>query len=209
MNTKNVLFLSLLLLGLLLVPSCSNDEDLGSLNGNTKAVLPVVTKSRVISKSEIPEGVKIFTVKNEAEEKALTNRLSKIKVLFVVDTDNDVAEHNANAQVAKSLERMADPESSSSTGWYVKIKVDLIYHGTKDPIEVISSAEIVGISDHTVKDWTETSSSAYWTDSFTAINYHVKGTVTLAYYIYNSETKKHEEKTKTYPLSISGTEQIL
>ena len=44
-----------------------------------------MTKSRVISKSEIPEGVKIFTVKNEAEEKALTNRLSKIKVLFVVD----------------------------------------------------------------------------------------------------------------------------
>lgn len=209
MNTKNVLFLSPLLLGLLFVSSCSNEEDFGSFNSNTKTVFPTTTNSRVISKSEIPKGAKIFVVKNEAEEKALTNRFSKIKILFVIDTDNDVAEHNTNAQATKSLERMADPESGSGgTEWYVKIKVDLIYYGTHSPITVKSSAELVGESIYSLKSWTETTSSANWTNSYTAIDFYVAGTAVLTYYVYNAEKKTYEEEELSCDKSYSGTKYL-
>lgn len=84
MSTKKVSMSSLLLLGLLSVSSCSDEESAVLLESNMKSVMPTAITSRVISKSEIPEGVKIFVVNNEEEEKALIREMSKARVPVVV-----------------------------------------------------------------------------------------------------------------------------
>ena len=104
---------------------------------------------------------------------------------------------------------MADPESGSGgTEWYVKIKVDLIYYGTHSPITVKSSAELVGESIYSLKSWTETTSSANWTNSYTAIDFYVAGTAVLTYYVYNAEKKKYEEEELSCDKSYSGTKYL-
>jgi hypothetical protein len=206
---KNVFFTSVLLLGLVLVYSCSNEESPDFLEGNMKTILPTTMKSRVISKSEIPDGAKIIEVENEEEKNALISKLTKSRVRFVFQSESRAAENEPSLFALKSLEKIASPESGSvESGWYVVIDVDLIYHGCNDPIDVTSTALIVGKSDHVVKQWKQTSSTAHWTNSFTAIDYYVAGKVTLVCYVYDKKTKKYEEVPETYELSTSGREQI-
>ena len=94
MRTKEILSASLLLLSLVFVYSCSNEESPDFLEGNMKTILPTTMKSRVISKSEIPVGTKIIEVENEEEKNALISKLTKSRVRFVFQTESRAAEKN-------------------------------------------------------------------------------------------------------------------
>ena len=209
MRTKEILSASLLLLSLVFVYSCSNEESPDFLEGNMKTILPTTLDSKVISKSEIPEGSKIVVVDNEEQDKALTKKLENEKVLFVFYAEDYAAEKGKNANLLRSLERMATPENGSvAGGWYVAIKAKLIYYGPLDPITVKSTAYIVGESGYFLKSWTQTASSASWTSSFTAINYYVAGTAVLTCFVYNSQKKEYEERTISRNVSYSGIQYI-
>ena len=209
MKKKNIITVCLALLTMTLVSSCSNDEGGGEfLNHQTKFVEVKNLTSKNVDKSEIPEGAFVFTVKNTQELKELEKSMSKKKIMFVFKSVEEDKEVQSNEFSLKSLERMADPDAGSTSGWYVLVKASLIYYGAKDPITVSSTACIVGKSEYTLKSWTQTYSYANWTNSFTAIDYYVRGKAVLKYYVYNEETKLYDEKLKEATYETSGTEYI-
>ena len=208
MKKKNIITACLAVLAMTLVSSCSNDEGAEFMNHQTKSVEVNNLSSKIVDKSEIPEGAFVFTVKNTQELKELEKSMSKKKIMFVFKSVEEDKEAQSNEFTLKSLERMADPDAGSTSGWYVLVKASLIYYGAKDPITVSSTACIVGKSIYTLESWTQTYSYANWTNSFTAIDYYVRGKAVLKYYVYNEEIKDYKAEFEEATYETSGTKYI-